>query len=288
MRRLMWLTGLLLAWSVSAASAAPYLYDVQPGVTVVGWNRLSPDAQTMLQQVLSASPRSLTPWLRVITVDGSTIPEPLASETCAPNNEFLYAGPCRFNAWSSTSGGENPFPDDAPESVWVNGFVAVVNHEYAHQIGHGTAVEQAWVDGLIVEAGDDPQHYLHYRSMVEWGYFRRNPQEFVASLWNQWGTCSRCTLRLALARWDAGNPHPLNQVILLLALSGFRHGYLDDDGAGSVVAHRIQDEVPIPEFWSVRPWRCDGPVTITGPTFRVGVTLDRACRVTKVMEREGL
>lgn len=286
MRRLTWLTGLLLAWSVSTVSAAPYLHDVQPGLTVVGWHRLSADAQTMLAGFLRASPRSLTPWLRVITVDGSTIPEPLASETCAPNGEVLYKGPCGFNVWSSTSGGENPFPDDAPESLWVNGFVAVVNHEYAHQIGHGTAVEQGWVDGLLVEAGDEPMHYL--RSMVEPGYFRRNPQEFVASAWNQWGVCSICTLRLALSRWDAGNPHPLNQVMLLLALSGFRHGYLDDDEIGAVMAHRIQGEVPVPEFWSVRPWRCDGPVTISGPGSVVRLELTAQCRVTAVTEREGL
>lgn len=272
--------------SAGMTAAEPVMHDITPGVVVVGWDRLSADAQGELRRLLDATPRALTPWLRVITIDGAAVPQPLAAERCAPNGEVLYAGPCGFNIWSSTAGGEDPFPPDAPERVWVDGFVAVTTHEYGHQIGHGTAVDQPWVDRVIAEAGADPRHYL--RSMLPWGFFMAAPQELLASMWNQWGTCSICTLRLALARWDIGIPHPLNQTVLLLALSGFRHGVLDDAHMGTVVAHRLQDGVPAPEIWSVWPWRCGGPSTISGPGFAVTLTTDEVCHVVAVGDRRGI
>ena len=270
-------------WAVSASAATQ---EILPGLVVVGWDRLTLARQEQLAGIMRAAPPTLAPWLRVITVDNAPIPEPWASEICAPNGEFLSHRPCGFNILANPVGSENPFPPDAPESLQVSTFAAVVVHEYGHQIAHGTAIEQPWVDRLLREAGREPMRYL--RSMIPAGYFLENPQEFIASMWGEWGTCSRCALRLGLARWQAGIPEPLDQVILLIALSGFRHGFLNDNGAGTVVAYAMMSGVPIPEFWRAMPWHCGGPSNISGPDFRLALVIDDTCHVTAITATEGL
>lgn len=280
--------GLLL---LGCSPAGATEYEVIPGVTVVGWERLPAENQDRLRSILDATPRAWYPWLRAITVDGAAIPEPLASETCAPKGVYAYGGPCRFNVWAAPAGTENPFSPDAPEAVTVPGFTIVAIHELWHQVGHSLMVDRKgkllpWQSALIAEAGQDARHYL--RSMFDDGFFVDYPQEFVASMGNQWATCSRCTLRLALTRRDQGIVHPLNQVVFLLALSGFRTPMLDDNFQGTVIAFDLAGDVPVPEIWTVVPWRCGGDVQVSGPGFRLGLTLNDQCRVIAVKEREGL
>jgi hypothetical protein len=64
---------------------------------------------------------------------------------------------------------------------------------------------------LIQDAGEEPLNYL--RSMFEPGFFARNPQEFFASLSNQWFTDSEKTILLGLRRFDSGRRHPINQAL---------------------------------------------------------------------------
>lgn len=280
----------LLLWIPASAgmtaAGSPTVHDITPGVVVVGWDRLSAARQDELQAILSVLPRALTPWLRVITVDNAPIPEPLASETCAPNGEVLYRGPCGFNILADPDGIETPFPPDAPLTVTTSVFAAIVIHEAGHQIGHGTAVEQSWIDRLIAEAGNDPIHYL--RSMLPPGFFTTAPQEFLSSMWNQWATCSVCALGLALTRWDAGIHQPLDQVVFLAALSGYRAALLDDHAIGTVVAYRVDSDIPRPDLWSAQPWRCGGPTAVSGPGFAVVLTTDDLCHVLTVGDRQGL
>lgn len=53
----------------------------------------------------------------------------------------------------------------------------------------------------------------YLRSMLPDGYFIESPQEFFASISNQWFTDSAKTIELGLLRFDAGHPHPLNQAL---------------------------------------------------------------------------
>ena len=77
-------------------------------------------------------------------------------------------------------------------------------------------------------------------------------------------------------------------MVLLLALSGFRHGFLNDNNIGTVIAHKMDNDTIAPEFWNVSPWQCGGPVKIQGPAFQITMVLNESCRVTSVIGREGL
>lgn len=277
---------LLLLWPVSVGAVDR---EVLPGLTVAGWDRLTQPYQRQLLAILEAVPRAWYPRLRVITVDNAPIPEPLASETCRYFES--YGGPCKINIFSSGAWTEDAFPSDAPERVSISVFTTVVLHELAHQLDVVAWRDRngwlgPWRSQIIAEAGCEPTHYL--RSMLPACYFRENPQEFVASIFNQWGTCSRCALRLALARWDRGIVHPLNSLIYYVAVTGFRTALVDDDGRGMVVAFDTVGGVPMPEWWTVSPWRCGGTGTLAGPGWAVVLTTDAQCRVTAVGEREGV
>lgn len=280
------LFGLLLL-GVTPAGAAEV--EVIPGVTVVGWERLPAENRDRLRSILDSTPRAWYSALRVITIDGAAIPEPLASETCA---RFPGYGPCKINLFAGGTWLEYPFPSDAPDA-WIatTSFVQVVIHELAHQTDvkmwygrYGTLA--AWRAQLLKEAGCEPLHYL--RSQLPRCYFTDYPQEFLASIFNQWGTCSRCVVRLALSRWDRGIRYPLDQVIWMLAVTGFRADLLDDGNVGTVMAYDLAGGLPMPELWSVSPWACGGPGTISGPGFALTLTTDASCHVTAVTERTGL
>ena len=49
--------------------------------------------------------------------------------------------------------------------------------------------------------------------MIEDGYFVNAPQEFFASIANQWFADSAHTLELGLVRWNNGYGHPINQFL---------------------------------------------------------------------------
>lgn len=231
--------------SLSADSWNPLL----PGLTVVGWDRLTPTDQTTLTTLLSRVPRGLYPALHELHIDGGGYdPQAMSQINCAS--------------------GVNLYP--------------VCAHELGHQIDVSSSIYQhAWAKALIDEAGRDSDHYL--RSMFPAGFFVDNPQEFLASMLGEWLMDSQPMLARALDAWQTGNPHPLNQAILLMATMGMRLHDRMSNGA-LVLAYRGT----IPEFWWVEPWRCGGPVTISDPTFRVTMTTDERCRVVSVGDGEGL
>ncbi|MHC4103284.1 MAG: hypothetical protein ACYSW1_20685, partial [Planctomycetota bacterium] len=66
-------------------------------------------------------------------------------------------------------------------------------------------------DQLIADAGEDPMNYL--RSMFPPGTFVNAPQEFFASISNQWFCDSVATIELGLFRFDIGRPDPINQAL---------------------------------------------------------------------------
>ena len=234
------LLAFLLLLPISAAATAQ---EIIPGLVVVGWDRLSPANQTDLRLLLFRVPRSLYNGLTEIHIDGEGF------------------DPQAMNQINCYSGG-------ADQDVCA--------HELGHQIDVASPEHRhEWAKALITEAGCEPKDYL--RSMFDPCFFRDYPQEFIASMVGEWLLDSQPILTRALDAFRAGNPHPLNQAVLLMAIFGIRPTAGTWDGA-SLLVYRDT----IVELWHVQPWRCGGPVTINGPVFNVKLALDANCRVTEV------
>ena len=109
---------------------------------------------------------------------------------------------------------ENPFPPDVP-AFTADIFYSVLAHELNHvvdatTIGRSPALSMRR-NQLIADAGEEPLNYL--RSMLRAGFFTEAPQEFFASISNQWYNHSVRTIELGLVRFDAGRPDPINQAL---------------------------------------------------------------------------
>ncbi|MBI5564741.1 MAG: hypothetical protein HY870_07600 [Chloroflexi bacterium] len=109
---------------------------------------------------------------------------------------------------------ENGFPDDVPPFL-TDGFAIVVAHEVNHRVDALFTSSQPDLaerrEKLIAHAGFNCHNYL--RSMFDNGYFVNTPQEFYASIANQWFANTQRTLDLALTRWKAGYHDPINQFL---------------------------------------------------------------------------
>ena len=109
---------------------------------------------------------------------------------------------------------ENSFPSGhTPHRSDLFGLA--LGHEISHNIdsfyiGNSTDLTSKR-DGLIQSAGTNSQNYL--RSMVGGEFFQNAPQEFFASIGNQWFSDTSLTFDLALARADQGLFEPLNQFL---------------------------------------------------------------------------
>jgi hypothetical protein len=109
---------------------------------------------------------------------------------------------------------ENSFPDDVSAGL-IPTFCACAAHEVNHIVdafavggNPGLCVRKT---ALIQSAGRDHLNYL--RSMLADGFFADAPQEFFASIANEWFTDSEKTLKLGLVRFDQGRLEPINQAI---------------------------------------------------------------------------
>ncbi|MBO3840674.1 MAG: hypothetical protein QXJ72_08125 [Thermoproteota archaeon] len=109
---------------------------------------------------------------------------------------------------------ENGFPEDVPPK-YSDVFCLVVAHEVNHVVdAHYVSQDQylkSRKEELIRRAGNNRMNYL--RSMLPDGFFVSAPQEFFASIANQWFSDSALTLKLALTRFDQGYKEPLNQFL---------------------------------------------------------------------------
>jgi hypothetical protein len=108
----------------------------------------------------------------------------------------------------------NEFPDGVPPK-YSDSFCIVVAHEVNHvvdayYVSRNQALRER-KDELIRQAGENHMNYL--RSMLPDGFFVSAPQEFFASIANQWFSDTNLTLRLALTRFDKGYREPLNQFL---------------------------------------------------------------------------
>lgn len=109
---------------------------------------------------------------------------------------------------------ENSFPRDVSPAI-VDGFCVVVAHEVNHVVDafliEGNDALATRKDELIAQAGDEHLNYL--RSMFDDDFFQRYPQEFFASIANQWFNHSERTIELGLVRFDDGYRYPINQAL---------------------------------------------------------------------------
>ncbi len=111
---------------------------------------------------------------------------------------------------------ENSFPDDVSSSI-IPIFCGAAVHEINHVVdvyAVGWSATSALANrrkDLIESAGTDHMNYL--RSMIPDGFFKNAPQEFFASMANEWFTDSEKTLRLGLLRFDQGRLDPVNQAL---------------------------------------------------------------------------
>lgn len=88
---------------------------------------------------------------------------------------------------------------------------------------------------LIDSAGRNSMNYL--RSMFQDGIFVDYPQEFFASIANQWFTDSAKTLELGLVRLAAGYPDPINQAVFfadVYSRSGDHTFFYTTDTSGTI------------------------------------------------------
>lgn len=270
-----------------------------------------PQARTTLRFFLTQVPHDLTPHLEFITIDDFSALQRL-SEECPVVDGVGRVG-CGVNVFREEAlrETERPFPPDSRYAeVSVDLFYGAVSHEWTHQIsqymGHrwhhepGPAIDSPnypfdrgyseFQQQLVDEAGCDARHYL--RSMIPDCYFVNAPQEFLASIGNQWFACSECVFGLALDQWEQGNRHPLNQLILAtISWSSFGGtSYLQTRmQAGIVHAYRyLSPGEAQHRLWSVQPWACGEQVTISSDTFTATLELNASCRVVRVVHRENL
>jgi len=161
----------------------------------------------------------------------SQLPTPMAPLNLLSSYDYYYtttqprmpidASLIRAVNTFSTVGGdsENSFPSDISPR-YIDGFSVVVAHEITHIIDAVyLAADAAWVERkaqLLEQAGDTDLEYL--RSMIGADYFQNAPQEFLASIGNEWFTSSEHTLQLGLLRFDNGYHEPINQFLFFCEL----------------------------------------------------------------------
>lgn len=177
---------------------------VRLGVALHDNDRLERRYLEYIRDFLRLVPRDLTD-LRAISV-ADFLGRP-------PMPVGLEGSPQAFNIYVSNVAG-NQFPADVTPGI-ANDTAVVLAHELNHQVGvHAIAPDPVLLarhDQLVADAGNRPRNYL--RSMIPAGYFKQNPQEFFASIANQWFVDSAKTVDLGIVRFDAGRPDPINQAL---------------------------------------------------------------------------
>lgn len=109
---------------------------------------------------------------------------------------------------------ENQFPHDI-EPRYSDVFSIVLAHELNHVVdAHYVSKNDTLCDrkeNLIGRAGNTSMNYL--RSMFAPDFFTNAPQEFFASISNQWFSDAFHTLELGLTRFSNGYLEPINQFL---------------------------------------------------------------------------
>jgi hypothetical protein len=179
------------------------------GVLVLDNNGLDARQRRSIRDVLALVPPSLHRTHHISVTD-------LFGDRAGGAVEMSLAGSPGVNLFALPVGPHagNDFPADI-DPVAVQGFCAVLQHEINHVVDARTISGDPSLSRrraqLIAQAGDQPAQYL--RSMFEPGFFVAHPQEFFASIANEYFSDSFHTLLLAVQRFDAGWQEPINQFL---------------------------------------------------------------------------
>jgi hypothetical protein len=121
-----------------------------------------------------------------------------------------------INSFSNAIGAfsENQFPSDISAGI-VDIFCAAAPHEVTHVIDAYLSKSSDAIrnrkNQLIAQAGSTDLQYL--RSMVTGAFFQANPQEFMASIANQYQVDTKKVFQLARQRFDNNYKEPINQAL---------------------------------------------------------------------------
>lgn len=212
------------------------------------------------QRSSTAQQQAILSWMQAIP-PGRVALEAITFSQWLPAGQttFELSGPgCQVNVFNTAVGAssENPFPSDSTARP-CDLFSSVAAHEVMH------AIDATWItpnaafdarrDALLADAGNDSMNYL--RSMFTAGFFATNPQEFMASIANQWVSEGYLVMRLGRTRFAAGRRQPIEQALFMAdvfangATTTFFRGsatagpvartvQLTRDGAGRIIALR--------------------------------------------------
>lgn len=182
-------------------------------VLIADNSALDADQKEYLFKLYSSAPPALYN-LRLMSFADELGAPPTASFGAIPT--FLTGALQSINSFSYTIGTapENQFPSEVPPGI-ADVFCAAAPHELNHIVDYfyieGNTTLKNRKTQLIAQAGNDNMNYL--RSTIASGFFTANPQEFIASIANEYFVDSKKALDLALIRYDNGRPQPLNQFL---------------------------------------------------------------------------
>jgi hypothetical protein len=167
--------------------------------------------QQFIHTYLGLIPPSLHNTVSITINDYLGNVPPFQDQTYLPRRP--YGGVNVGSMWIGMSA-ENSFPPDVPPGM-VDVYCVIVAHEINHVV-NAYSIEPDPVLGarqtaLIAAAGCPHMNYL--RSMFPDCMFVNAPQEFFASISNQWFADSEKTVELGLVRFDAGYLDPINQAL---------------------------------------------------------------------------
>lgn len=112
---------------------------------------------------------------------------------------------------------ENQFPNDISAgntSIFCSAIAHEINHNVDSYYINGDTVLSNRKAKLILQAGTNSSNYCRGESPnKENDFFKNNPQEFFASLSNQWFTDSKKVLELGLVRFNKNYKEPINQFL---------------------------------------------------------------------------
>jgi len=235
--------GFLRAYVIINNSAQPYVAVVRAQVHMNLRDAVPLTAQVKeeVTQTLGLSGRRLDIWNQssVLVLDNlgldsaqldviynllASIPQPLHQLGAITQNDLIgntdasiwFASRSVVNIFDIDVGAltENGFPDDITP-LYSDVFSLVLAHEVNHAVDANSispdSTLNAHGNALIQQASDNHMNYL--RSMFEDGFFTGAPQEFFASIANQWFSDSRHTLDLGVVRFHNGYREPINQAL---------------------------------------------------------------------------
>lgn len=171
---------------------------------------LNEKQKDLIYTLLDIIPQDLHNLHSISVIDNlGTLPSPTPEITLWGKNDGV-------NIFNMDVGAmrENGFPDDVPPK-FSDVFCLVVVHEVNHvvdayYIWKNETLQNRKMD-LIKAAGNTSMNYL--RSMFPGDFFTKAPQEFFASISNQWFSDSFNTLKLGLTRFSNGYKEPINQFL---------------------------------------------------------------------------